>query len=133
MTARPLSAPQELALALSASLRVMQVIEPLARLYGAGEMPLNFPEIDASIYTDTERTVIQRVARLSSRLEAEGTLHSGRPAEVLVGLSETVDLLVIGSRGYGPLKVRPPRRRVRAGHSLRGLPRGRHPTRSRLG
>jgi nucleotide-binding universal stress UspA family protein len=102
--AAALGAAEELALALSAPLRVMQVIEPLAHLYDSGEMPLNFPEINASIYTDTERALIERVARLSSRLEADGTLHSGRPAEVLIGLSETVDLLVIGSRGYGPLK-----------------------------
>ena len=61
----------------------MQVIEPLARIYDVGEMPLNFPEINASIYSDTERTLMQRVARLSSRLESEGTLYSGRPADVL--------------------------------------------------
>jgi nucleotide-binding universal stress UspA family protein len=100
-----LGAAEELALALSAPLRVMQVIEPLARLYDIGEMPLDLPEINASIYTDTERTLIEGVARLSSELEAEGTLHSGRPADVLIGLSETVDYLVIGSRGYGPLRA----------------------------
>lgn len=103
--AAALGAAEELALALSASLRVMQVIEPLARIYDAGEMPLNFPEINASIYTDTERTLIERVARLSANLESEGTLYSGRPVDVLIGLSETVDILVIGSRGYGPLKA----------------------------
>ena len=35
-----LGAAEELALALSASLQVMQVVEPLARLYDAAEMPL---------------------------------------------------------------------------------------------
>ncbi len=103
--AASLGAAEELALALSASLRVMQVIEPLARLYDSGEMPLNLPEINASIFSDTERTLIERVARLSSQLDSEGTLYSGRPADVLIGLSETVDILVIGSRGYGPLKA----------------------------
>jgi nucleotide-binding universal stress UspA family protein len=103
--AAALGAAEELALALSAPLRVIQVVEPLARTYDGGEMPLNFPEINASIFQDTERTLGQRVARLSSRLESEGTLYSGRPADVLIGLSETVDILVIGSRGYGPLKA----------------------------
>lgn len=103
--AAALGAAEELALALSAPLRVMQVIEPLARIYDGGEMPLNLPEINASIFQDTERTLAQRVARLSSRLASEGTLYSGRPADVLIGLSETVDILVIGSRGYGPLKA----------------------------
>jgi hypothetical protein len=82
----------------------MQVIEPLARTYDGGEVPLSLPEINASIFRDTERTLAERVARLSSRLESEGTLYSGRPADVLIGLSETVDILVIGSRGYGPSK-----------------------------
>ena len=103
--AAALGAAEELALALSGSLRVMQVIEPLARLYDSGEMPLNFPEINASIYANTERTLIERAARLSSKLESEATLHSGKPADVLIGLSETVDILVMGSRGYGPLKA----------------------------
>ena len=100
-----LGAAEELALALSASLQVMQVIEPLAHVYDSAEMPLNLPEINASIYADTERSLTERVARLSARLDSEGTVHSGRPADVLIALSETVDLLVIGSRGYGPVKA----------------------------
>jgi nucleotide-binding universal stress UspA family protein len=103
--AAALGAAEELALALSGSLRVMQVVEPLARLYDSGEMPLNFPEINASIYADTERALMERAARLSSKLESEATLHSGKPADMLIGLSETVDILVMGSRGYGPLKA----------------------------
>ena len=100
-----LGAAEELSLALSAPLRVMQVLEPLARIYDSGELPLNFPETNASIYADTERTLMERVARVSSKLESEGTLHSGKPADVLIGLTETVDILVMGSRGYGPLKA----------------------------
>jgi nucleotide-binding universal stress UspA family protein len=103
--AAALGAAEELALALSGPLRVMQVIEPLARIYDSGELPLNFAEINASIYSDSQRTLAERVARLSSNLEAEGTLQSGKPADVLIGLTETVDILVIGSRGYGPLKA----------------------------
>jgi len=103
--AAALGAAEELALALSGSLRVMQIIEPLARIYDSGEMPLNFPEISASIYADTERGLMERAARLSSKLESEATLHSGKPVEVLIGLSETVDILVMGSRGYGAFKA----------------------------
>src|SRR5215213_7432111 len=103
--AAALGAAEELALALSARLRVMEVIEPLASLYDAAEMPLNLPEINASIYADAERTLTERVARLSSNLESEGTLHAGRPDVVLIALSESLDILVIGSRGYGPLKA----------------------------
>ena len=54
---------------------------------------------------ETEAGSDQQVARLSARLESEGTLYAGKPAEVLIRLTETVDILVIGSRGYGPLKA----------------------------
>jgi nucleotide-binding universal stress UspA family protein len=67
-------------------------------------MPLNLPEINASIYADTERSLIER-SRASAPIWNPRALHSGKPAEVLIALSETVDLLVIGSRGYGPLKA----------------------------
>jgi nucleotide-binding universal stress UspA family protein len=100
-----LGAAEELASALSASLRVIHVVEPLPRLYDTGEMPLNLPELEASVRAHAERILSGRVARLSSDLESEGTMCIGRPAEVLIGLSETVDMLVIGSRGYGPLRA----------------------------
>jgi len=98
-----LGAAEELALALSASLEVMRVVEPLSRLYDIGELPLNLPEIDASIRAGAKRAVAQRVARLSAKLESEGTLYRGKPAEVLIRLTDAVDILLIGSRGYGPL------------------------------
>jgi nucleotide-binding universal stress UspA family protein len=98
-----LGAAEELALALSASLRVMHVVEPMPQVYDAGETSLDLREINASIRADAERTVTARVASLSPRLQPLATLYDGRPADVLTSLSETVDLLVIGSRGYGPL------------------------------
>jgi hypothetical protein len=71
--AAALGAAEELAPALSAPLRVMQVIEPLARLYDSGEMPLNLPEINASMYAEPERSLTERVAHVSANLESEGT------------------------------------------------------------
>ena len=104
--AAALGAAEELTLALSGSLRVMQVVEPPSYLYDTGELPLNMPEIDARVRADAERALAERVERLSFRLhDVEGTLHVGKAADVLIGLSETVDAMVIGSRGYGPLKA----------------------------
>jgi nucleotide-binding universal stress UspA family protein len=101
-----LAAAEELALALSGSLRVMQVVEPPSYLYDTGELPLNMPEIDARVRAGAERTLAERVEHLSFDLhDVEGTLHVGKPVDVLVGLSETVDLMVVGSRGYGPMKA----------------------------
>lgn len=103
--AAALGAAEDLARRLSASLRVMQVVEPLPRVYDTGEMPLNVPEIEASIRAEAERTLSERVARLDAELDSEGTVYSGKPADVLIELSKTVDILVVGSRGYGPLKA----------------------------
>ncbi len=104
--ASALGAAEELALALDGSLRVMQVVEPPSHLYDTGEVPLNMPEIDARVRADAERALTERVEHLSARLRhVEGTIHDGRPADRLIALTETVDLMVVGSRGYGPLKA----------------------------
>jgi nucleotide-binding universal stress UspA family protein len=104
--AAALGAAEELTLALSGSLRVMHVVEPPSYLYDSGEVPLNMPEIDARVRADAERALAERVERLSFRLhDVEGALHVGKAADVLIGLSETVDAMVVGSRGYGPLKA----------------------------
>jgi nucleotide-binding universal stress UspA family protein len=104
--AAALGAAEELTLALAGSLRVMQVVEPPSYLYDTGEMPLNMPEIDAKIRADADRALTERVEHLSSRLhDVEGTLHVGKAAGRLIALTETVDVMVVGSRGYGPLKA----------------------------
>jgi|SoiMethySBSTD1v2_1073268.scaffolds.fasta_scaffold115722_3 nucleotide-binding universal stress UspA family protein len=104
--AAALGAAEELALALGGSLQVTHVVEPPSYLYDSGEMPLNMPELDARTRADAERVLTERVSRLSARLHnAEGTVEVGRPADRLIGLTEGVDVMVVGSRGYGPLKA----------------------------
>jgi nucleotide-binding universal stress UspA family protein len=100
-----LAAAEELALALSASLRVMHVVEPMPRIYDAGETSLDLGAVNASIRAEAQRTLSERVAHLSSGVSSMATLYDGKPADVLIALSESVDILVIGSRGYGPLKA----------------------------
>jgi nucleotide-binding universal stress UspA family protein len=102
--AAALGAAEEFALALGGSLRVMQVVEPPSSLYDTGEMPLNLPELDARVRADADRALNERVGHLSARLHhVEGTLEIGRPADRLIALTEGVDVMVVGSRGYGPL------------------------------
>ena len=104
--AAALGTAEELAVALSASLRVIQAYEPPSYPYDTGEMPLDMPDIDARFRADAERALAERVEHLSVGLDdVEGTLHVGKPADVLIDLSETVDAMVVGSRGYGPLKA----------------------------
>ncbi len=50
-----------------------------------------------------QRALDQGLGRVPSELEAKGQLLHGAPGEALVDLSEDFDLIVVGSRGYGPL------------------------------
>jgi nucleotide-binding universal stress UspA family protein len=100
-----LGAAEELALALSASLWVAHVTEPLPYVYDEGASSLNVSAINASIRADAERTLSRRMAHLSERLPSDGTVYDGKPADVLSGLSRTIDILVMGSRGLAPLKA----------------------------
>jgi nucleotide-binding universal stress UspA family protein len=56
--------------------------------------------------TDHVRGELDRVAgALRTELPAEAVLLDGDPAEELVAYSAGLDLLVMGSRGYGPLRA----------------------------
>jgi nucleotide-binding universal stress UspA family protein len=68
-------------------------------------VPLNLPEIDASIQAGAKKMLNDRVAHLSSKLDSGGALYTGKPADVLIRLTAAVDILVIGSRGYGALEA----------------------------
>jgi nucleotide-binding universal stress UspA family protein len=101
-----LGAAEDLALALGGSLQVTHIVEPPSYLYDTGEMPLNMPELDARMRAQAERVLTERVSHLSARLhDVEGTVQVGRPADGLIGWTEAVDVMVVGSRGYGPLKA----------------------------
>jgi nucleotide-binding universal stress UspA family protein len=104
--AAALGAAEGLALALGGSLQVTHVVEPPSYLYDSGEMPLNMPELDGRMRADAERALTERVGHLSARLRnVEGTVLVGRPVDRLVAMTEAVDVMVVGSRGYGPLKA----------------------------
>ena len=104
--AAALGAAEELALALGGSLQVTHVVEPPSYLYDSGEMPLNMPELDARMRAEAERVLAERIGHLSASLHnVEGTVQVGRPADRLIAATETVDVMVVGSRGYGPLKA----------------------------
>lgn len=52
-----------------------------------------------------EAALRRDVAELGSGVETEADVLIGDPADVLIALSANLDLLVMGSRGYGPLKA----------------------------
>ncbi len=51
------------------------------------------------------REILERgLSELDQGVEAEAVLREGDPAEMLTHETETLDLLVMGSRGYGPVR-----------------------------
>lgn len=99
-----LGAAEELARATSASLRVVRASEPVFYSYPPG-LGVAYAELLTDRQTRAEQSLRERVAHLSSGVSAEAELHDGVAADVLVGVSETVDIMVLGSRGYGPLRA----------------------------
>jgi nucleotide-binding universal stress UspA family protein len=54
---------------------------------------------------DAERTLRDAIAELASRVETEPDILFQDPADGVVAASRTLDLLVMGSRAYGPLRA----------------------------
>jgi nucleotide-binding universal stress UspA family protein len=54
--------------------------------------------------TSVEATLATALNALPAGVEVESEIHVDDPAEVLLRVSEHADLLVCGSRGYGPLR-----------------------------
>jgi nucleotide-binding universal stress UspA family protein len=98
---RALAAGRALAEAAHASAVVLTVAEPDAwgepgRLIGKG-----MPNLHASVREDREREAKEAVAELPRDLDPQWQVLDGRPGKALIAATETVDLLVAGSRGYG--------------------------------
>jgi len=101
---RALQAARRLAAATGARLRVIRAFKPLAY-----DIP---PDSEAmsgiASYNDTlhERAAEEleaAVARIEAEPGAEAHFAVGDPADILAEASEQLDLLVVGSRGYGPM------------------------------
>ena len=54
---------------------------------------------------DRRARLDKALEKLPARIDAGGEVIDGHPAEVLAAESERLDLLVIGSRGYGALRA----------------------------
>lgn len=92
-----LSYAQALALAGGAGIRVITVVAPAAAMPG-------FAAYTPPIGSDPGELVAEALATLDPAIEAEGFQLAGPPATAVAEACENgVDLLVTGSRGYGPL------------------------------
>ena len=82
-----------------ADLRLLTVVKP-----GIGADASAGPAREAAERTRAalEATVADAIAELADRVPAAGEVLVGDPADALAGVSPHLDLLVMGSRGYGP-------------------------------
>ncbi len=98
-----LSRARELARLADATLHVITVVEPLA--FGAVTVSAMEPAATAGRLVEEELRAVHDAAVGESRdlVETESVLAGGEPASVLLEQSRQLDVLVAGSRGYGPL------------------------------
>jgi nucleotide-binding universal stress UspA family protein len=106
-----LAAAHALALRAGATLRVITVIRRGFRMaleseprYVAGQFGKDTEDVEGEYRLEMERRLHGTADELGHDVEVELETLVGDPAEVLVDASRSVDLLVCGSRGYGPLR-----------------------------
>ena len=98
-----LAAAIEAARALGAELELVRVVPEEA--YGPPAMMAG-PGLDArrkAVDEHIQESLDETVRALPADVRGEGVRLAGDPAEHLIARSEGMDLMVIGSRGYGPL------------------------------
>ena len=90
--------------ALGATLELITVIP--ADVYGAPALMTGAGYVAArmDIEADIRRDLDTALAELPGDIAAEGTVLEGRPWKMLAERSADLDLLLVGSRGYGPLQ-----------------------------
>jgi nucleotide-binding universal stress UspA family protein len=98
-----LVAARELAHRAGATLRIVTVVEALA--FPAVQVSPLEPGISASRFVEQELRAVHETAVAESRglVEVEGVLVHGDPSDALLEQTQELDVLIAGSRGYGPL------------------------------
>jgi nucleotide-binding universal stress UspA family protein len=102
-----LAAAHALAVRSGARLRVVAVLHPSGGLDAAmasGLRPQRSIMLQGRHRREIQAALDRQVAALTPAVDVDSEVHVDDPAEVLLRVSERVDLLVCGSRGYGPLR-----------------------------
>jgi nucleotide-binding universal stress UspA family protein len=102
-----LAAGHALAERAGATLRVISAVHPSGALdsaFARGTPPLRGVELEGRGRAEHEAAMARAVDALPNGVTIEQELHVDDPAEVLLRISAHVDLLVCGSRGYGPVR-----------------------------
>ena len=100
-----------LARSAGATLRVLSVAKVGFASYGeteartAEQRGLDFDEVEGEHRVRAERRARDAVAALGDDVTVEVDAFLEDPADTLIRVSENLDLLICGSRGYGPLRT----------------------------
>jgi nucleotide-binding universal stress UspA family protein len=98
-----LDAAASLARELHGSLSILTVVEPLESAY-LGPTLLTSGEFEEASEQQSARVIEQAADRVGVGLPVEKRLLRGEAAEALAEAAADLDLLVLGSRGYGPVR-----------------------------
>lgn len=96
-----LAEAERMARAFKAGLRVVAVVPELTPM---SFQALDLEKIQASIRQEYEEALNEAVAGLDEEVTAEAVLKEGNPAATLSEQGAELDLIVLGSRGYGPVR-----------------------------
>jgi nucleotide-binding universal stress UspA family protein len=87
-----------------AKLEVLTVAELPRPDFGEGFAAVTVAEYEAAVRNDSTDILDRAMGRIPPELEAEARLLEGDAAKAIGEAAGDFDLLVIGSRGYGPLR-----------------------------
>jgi nucleotide-binding universal stress UspA family protein len=99
-----LSSGVALAKETDAELRVVAVADTPAALAGEASAAMSYAAIVGARLRAAEEGVARALAGLPEDISASSEVRDGRAAEKLLEVTHTVDLLILGSRGRGPLR-----------------------------
>ena len=94
-----------------ASLRVLTAVKAGLAMYGetqartAEQRGRDFEEVEGELRVRAENALRRATEALDGDVAVEVDAFVEDPADVLIRVSENLDLLICGSRGYGPLRA----------------------------
>jgi nucleotide-binding universal stress UspA family protein len=97
-----LAAAAELARERGADLRVISVVEPVTQTFGRAGAWM-YPEFREDAIESARSQIAEALAPLPGAPDAQIDIRDGMPATELLRASESLDLLALGSRSFGPV------------------------------
>ncbi len=96
----------------ASSIRLVSVVGPVSRVALAtpnaaaawASLEYGFEKVEEAAIEERERALAAALESLPAGVDTTGDVLRGDPASRLIDVSADLDLLVLGSRGYGPLR-----------------------------